>query len=54
MYSTKIKTLTYIAISEDGNVITKEADKSLKYKDRITEIKCKWNVTTKVIPVLTL
>jgi hypothetical protein len=54
MYGRKIKTLTYIAISEDGNVITKEADKILKYKDLITEIQCKWNETAKVIPVLTL
>jgi len=41
------------AISEDRNVIKKEAEKILKYKDLITEIQCMWNVKAKVIPVKT-
>jgi len=42
-----------IAISEDSNVIKKEAKKILKYKDLTTEIQRMWNVKTKVIPVIT-
>jgi len=41
-----------VAISGDRNVIKKEADKILKYKDLKTEIRCMWNVKTKVIPVI--
>jgi hypothetical protein len=41
-----------VEISGDINVIKKEAEKILKYKDLITEIQCMWNVTAKVIPVL--
>jgi hypothetical protein len=33
-------------------VIKKEAEKILKYKDLTTEIQCRWNVKTKVIPVI--
>jgi len=44
--------LTDIAISGDRNVIKKEAEKILKYKDLTTEIQCMWNVKTKVIPVI--
>ena len=40
-----------IAISGDRNVIKKEAEKILKYKD-IIEIQRMWNVKTKVIPVI--
>jgi hypothetical protein len=40
------------AISGDRNVIKKEAEKILKYKDLITEIQRMWNVKTKVIPVI--
>ena len=36
------------AISGDRNVIKKEADKILKYKDLTTEIQRMWNVKTKV------
>jgi hypothetical protein len=32
-------------------VITKEAEKILKYKDLTTEIQRMWNVKTKAIPV---
>ena len=40
-----------IAISGDRNVIKKEAEKILKYKDLTIEIQRMWNVNTKVIPV---
>jgi len=40
------------AISEDRNVIKKEAEKILKYKDLTIEIRRMWNVKTKVIPVI--
>jgi len=41
-----------IAISVDRNVIKKEAEKILKYKDLTIEIQRMWNVKTKVIPVI--
>jgi hypothetical protein len=41
-----------VAISGDRNVIKKEADKILKYKDLATEIQRMWNVKTRVIPVI--
>ena len=41
-----------VAISGDRNVIKKEAEKILKYKDLIIEIQHTWNVKTKVIPVI--
>jgi hypothetical protein len=41
-----------VAVSGDRNVIKKEAQKILKYKDLTTEIQCMWNVKTKVIPVI--
>ena len=40
------------AISGDRNVIKKEAEKILKYKDLTTEIQRMSNVKTKVIPVI--
>ena len=40
------------AIPGDRNVIKKEAEKILKYKDLITEIQHTWNVKAKVIPVI--
>ena len=44
--------LKEIAISGDRNVIKKEADKILKYKDLTVKIQRMWNIKTKVIPVM--
>ena len=44
--------LTDAAISGDRNVIKKEAEKILKYKDLTIEIQRMWNVKTMVIPVI--
>ena len=41
-----------VAISGDRNVIKKEAEKILKYKDLTTEIQRMWNVKAKVIPLI--
>jgi hypothetical protein len=41
-----------IAILGDRNVIKKEAEKILKYKDLIIEMQCMWSVKTKVTPVI--
>ena len=41
-----------VAISGDRNVIKKETEKILKYKDLTLEIQRMWNVKTKVIPVI--
>ena len=41
-----------VAISGDRNVIKKEAEKILKYKDLTVEIQRMWNVKSKVIPVI--
>jgi len=40
------------AVSGNGNVITKEAEEILKYKDFKTRIQRMWNVKAKVIPVI--
>jgi len=40
------------AISGDRNVIKKEAEQILKYKDLTIEIQRMWNVKTKMIPVI--
>jgi len=40
------------AISGDRNVIKKEAEKILKYKDLTIVMQRMWNVKTKVIPVI--
>jgi hypothetical protein len=42
-----------VAIPGDRNVIKKDAEKILKYKDLIIEIQRMWNVKTKVTPVTT-
>jgi len=41
-----------IAISGNRNVIKKEAEKILKYKDLTLEIQRMWIVKTKVIPAI--
>jgi hypothetical protein len=41
-----------VAISGDRNVIKREAEKILKYKDLTIEIQSMWNVKTEVIPVI--
>jgi len=41
-----------VAISGERNVIKKEAEKIIKYKDFTIEIQLMWNVKTKVIPVI--
>jgi hypothetical protein len=41
-----------VAISGDRNVIKKEADKILKYKDLTVEIQRMWNVKAKVLRVI--
>jgi hypothetical protein len=41
-----------VAIPGDKNVIKKEAEKILKYKDLITEVQRMWNVKTKVTSVI--
>ena len=45
-------TLIDVAIWEDRNVIKKEAEKILKYKDITIEIQRMWNVKTNVIPII--
>jgi hypothetical protein len=41
-----------VAIPGDRNVIQKETEMILKYKDLTTEIQRKWNVKTRVIPAI--
>ena len=41
-----------VAISGDTNVIKKEAEKILKYKDLTIEIQRMWKVKTRAIPVI--
>jgi len=41
-----------VAISGDRNVIKKETEKILKYKDLTIEIQRMWNAKTKVISVI--
>ena len=41
-----------VAISRNGNVIKKEAEKNLKYKDLTIEIQCMRNVKARVILVI--
>ena len=41
-----------VVMSGDGNVIKKEAEEILKYKDLTIEIQLMWSVKTEVIPVI--
>ena len=41
-----------VAISGDRNVVKKEAEKILKYKDLTTEIQRMWNEKARVIPLV--
>ena len=41
-----------VEIAGDRNVIKKEAEKILKYKDITTEIEHMWSIKTRVIPVI--
>jgi hypothetical protein len=41
-----------VVVPGDRNMIQKEAEKILKYKDLTTEIQRMWNVKTRVIPVI--
>jgi len=41
-----------VAISGDRNVIKKESERIIKYKDPTIEIERMWNVKTKVIPII--
>jgi len=41
-----------VAISVDGNGVKRAAENILKHKDLKTEIRCMWNVKTKVTPVI--
>ena len=52
IHNNEKSTLIDVAISGDRNVIKKEAEKILKYKDLTIEIQCMWNVKTKVIPTI--
>jgi hypothetical protein len=42
----------HVAIPGDRNVIQKEAEMILKYKDLTIQIQRMWNVKTRVIPVI--
>ena len=42
-----------VAVPGDRNVIKKETEMILKYKDLILEIQCMWNVKAKIIPIVT-
>jgi hypothetical protein len=44
--------LVDVLIHGDRNVIKKEAEKILMYKDLIIDIQCMWNVKAKLIPVI--
>jgi len=41
-----------VAISGDRNVMKKETENILKYKDLTTEIQRMWNIKTKVIAII--
>jgi hypothetical protein len=41
-----------VAVTGDGSVIEKEAEKILNYKDLTTEIQRMWNLKANVIPII--
>jgi hypothetical protein len=47
------RVLIDVAISGHINVVKKEAEELMKYKNRTIEIKCVWNVKAKLMPVIT-
>jgi hypothetical protein len=49
----KIWLLTDVAIPSDKNVIQKEAEKKLEYKNLSIEIQKMWNMKCFIIPVIT-
>jgi hypothetical protein len=51
-YEKRTCMLLDVSIPGDRNVIQKEAEKILKYKDLTIEIQRIWNVKTRVIPVI--
>jgi hypothetical protein len=51
--TTTTTTTIIIIIIINRNVIKKEVEKILKYKDLTTEIQRMWNVKTNVIPIIT-
>jgi hypothetical protein len=44
--------LTGNEISEDRNVITKQDENIIKYKDVVTQVQIIWNVKTKVLLII--
>jgi len=42
-----------VAVSGERNVIKRETEKTLKYKDLTIKIQRIWNAKTKVVPVIT-
>ena len=49
----KTCTLIDVAIPAERNVVQKEAEKKLKYKNLRIEIQRMWNLKCKIIPVIT-
>jgi len=52
-YASVFQYLVDVTNHEERNLIKKEAEKILKYKDLILEIQRMWNVEAKVIQVIT-
>ena len=43
-----------VVIPGDRNVVKREVEKILKYQDLTVQVQGMWNVTTRVIPVITV